>query len=247
MRTLIGLLMGAVLLCGIGATVYDRNTQVTTAENYMLDSISLGTPQSVVRVAIETDTIKGHGTGFYIGHRQIVTAGHVAAPIGVGKRAKIEFENAAGGKFITSAVVLWIDTKRDTALLQSDTLDEMMVGQGMAPANMACDVPNDPVGTSIVSIGYPLSLGLRYAWGHVASGTMTMELDPSTYIGTDLALAEGNSGGPVFDRHGYVVGMSDAYSRHNTMSLLIPRSELCAALKDTHPAPATNADGTPTS
>lgn len=243
MRTLIGLLMGAVLLCGIGATVYDRNTQATTAETVLLDSIPLGTPQSVVRV--EKAGV-GHGTGFYIGNGQFITAGHVAAMTGFGGRLTIKYQ-ASEKTFETTAYVVWIDTVRDTALLQSDTVPEMLTAQGLAPANMACEVPNDPIGTSIVSIGYPLSLGLRYAWGHVASGTMTMGgTDPSTYIGSDLALAEGNSGGPVFDRHGFIVGMSDAYLRHNTMSMLIPRSELCAALKDAHPAPL-NTDGTPTS
>lgn len=230
MRTLIGLLMGAVLLCGIGASVYDRNHTPTVETRYMLDSIPLGVPQSVVRVQVETATQQGHGTGFYIGNRQYITAAHVAAVVGKGGTVTLQYQYGASGKAAeATGTVLWIDTAADVALIQACCDLEP---QGVVSAKLECQLPDASIGTSIVSIGYPLSLGLRYAWGHIASGTMTMPLDPdhNTYIGADIAIAPGNSGGPIFDHNGFVVGFADAMLKYNTEALLIPRSSICASL-----------------
>lgn len=185
---------------------------------------------------VEVSDATGHGSGFYIGGGRYITAGHVGET--VGNKMTLKFEHNGTVEEITGFVT-WVDKATDTAMIVGEQAD------GMEPANLACGVPDDPIGTPIVSIGYPLFLGLTHAWGKVAGPVAVRGNDKIKGLITDLTIAPGNSGGPVFDNRGYVVGLSDSIPIVHTMmgaltfplSSLVPRSEICRAIHAHHAQP----------
>lgn len=174
---------------------------------------------SVVHVVVPN---VGFGTGFYIGGGQFVTAAHVVAD-GV-----YQVTLRAGALSFTGNV-LWVDEKRDVAVLQAEPPSPMPM------AKLTCDGRADAeVGTPVHSIGYPLNLGLVETWGRVAGGVVKIEDISQRELVTNLTIAPGNSGGPVFDDQGEVIGMSDAIIQGLDFGFLIARSDICASLADKH-------------
>ncbi len=69
--------------------------------------------------------------------------------------------------------------------------------------------PDDslPVGSKIYVIGHPVGLGWTVTQGIVSARRRVGEAAPSALIQTDAAISPGNSGGPVLDEHGHLVGI----------------------------------------
>jgi S1-C subfamily serine protease len=142
--------------------------------------------------------IPGLGSGVLISaDGKIMTAAHV---VQVADRVGIEFKD---GK-IYPAHVVGSSTQADVALVQLDRLPT-----GMVPAPLA-DSDSIDVGDQIVIIGAPYGLGHSFTVGHV-SGKLTIagivSGVPMQVIQTDAAINVGNSGGPMFNLEGEVVGI----------------------------------------
>ena len=138
-------------------------------------------------------TDRGTGTAFHIGGGEFLTAAHV-----VDSASSIELRH--GGRRLTAARVGY-DTATDIALLRAN-------GAGV-PALTFGDVSGIGPGHALAVAGYPPSVNRTPS---VVSGLLSKFVrDPSfgagTYIQTDAAVNPGNSGGPVFDRCGAVVGL----------------------------------------
>lgn len=202
----------------------------------------LGNSASVVEVLVG----EGHGTGFFIGDSTFITAAHVTKEVGVGGNVTLSFLDPVSKKTVKiEGVVKWIDESTDTSAITASQAD------GMVAADLACDLPDASVGTRITSIGYPLYLGLTQTWGRVAGATTVRGSDKMAYILAQISIAPGNSGGPVFDAEGRVVGLADAFPVYPiggfsvvgfpTLSLLIPRSSICHSLHSSHTTPTVKA------
>ena len=138
-------------------------------------------------------TDRGTGTAFHIGGGEFLTAAHV-----VDSASSIELRH--GGRRLTAARAGY-DTATDIALLRAN-------GAGV-PALTFGDVSGIGPGHALAVAGYPPSVNRTPS---VVSGLLSKFVrDPSfgagTYIQTDAAVNPGNSGGPVFDRCGAVVGL----------------------------------------
>lgn len=138
-------------------------------------------------------TDRGTGTAFHIGGGEFLTAAHV-----VDSASSIELRH--GGRRLTAARVGY-DTATDIALLRAN-------GAGV-PALSFGDVSGIGPGHALAVAGYPPSVNRTPS---VVSGLLSKFVrDPSfgagTYIQTDAAVNPVNSGGPVFDRCGAVVGL----------------------------------------
>lgn len=136
---------------------------------------------------------EGHGSGVVIGKRIVVTAAHVVE----GKdEAELEFH---GGKKM-KARVLWRGDKAsfDAALLETEE------DIGVRPAVIRCDRPK--VGEEVVAVGHPMRGSFIFAYGRVASANQWGSFRDIGVL--DLGIAPGNSGGPVFDKQGRVVGIA---------------------------------------
>ena len=119
----------------------------------------------------------------------VVTNAHVAS----GPRAEVEL--ADGRRFL--ARLERRDARRDLALLRIDAT-------GLPAAE-----PRDPaglrVGELLVAVGHPLGIpnALTMGIAHAAVGEGSRR-----FVQADLRLAPGNSGGPLADAHGRVVGIN---------------------------------------
>jgi serine protease Do len=107
-----------------------------------------------------------------------------------------------------TAKVLGIDTATDIAVLKIDAKDLPVVRLG--------DPRNLEVGDPVLAIGAPYGLEQTATSGIVSAKGRSLPGDAVVpFIQTDAAVNPGNSGGPLFDGTGSVVGInSQIYSRN---------------------------------
>jgi serine protease Do len=98
------------------------------------------------------------------------------------------------------ATVLRLDHQRDLALLAVQGL--------RAPASPLGDSNRLKPGTPVVAVGNPLGFVGAVSSGVVHSLGMAPPMGGRTGIYADVRLAPGNSGGPLADYHGQVVGIN---------------------------------------
>ena len=141
----------------------------------------------------------GLGSGFLIdGDGHVMTAAHVVQTADL-----VEAEFLDGTK-VTAAVVT-SDPINDVALLK---LDEVPDGAVWAQLGDSDDVR---VGDEIFVIGAPLGLNHTLTVGHISArheqqDSFMAGIRAETFQ-TDAAINQGNSGGPMFNREGEVVGV----------------------------------------
>ena len=106
-----------------------------------------------------------------------------------------------------TAKVLGVDTATDIAVLRVDAKDLPVVRLG--------DPSNLEVGDPVLAIGAPYGLEQTATSGIVSAKGRSLPGDAVVpFIQTDAAVNPGNSGGPLFDGSGSVVGInSQIYSR----------------------------------
>ncbi len=134
------------------------------------------------------------GTGFVIDKSgAIVTNAHVVAIAG----AKHLLVKSADGAERIVVKVSDIDMDRDLALFKTNV--------AIAPALELRD-DNPHVGEKTFAIGHPLGLDRSFSEG-IVSGIRTVPERQMTYIQTTAAISSGNSGGPLVDDAGRVIGV----------------------------------------
>ena len=144
---------------------------------------------------------KGLGSGFIISSDGLIlTNAHVvreAKDVTVKLSDRREF----------SAKVLGIDTTTDIAVLRIDARDLPVVRLG--------DPKSLEVGDPVLAIGAPYGLEQTATQGIVSAKGRSLPGDAVVpFIQTDAAVNPGNSGGPLFDGTGSVVGINaQIYSR----------------------------------
>jgi S1-C subfamily serine protease len=156
------------------------------------------------------------GSGFVISDRgEVVTNAHVAAPYGA--RAKLTIETIDGKTH--GARLVGIDVASDLALLKIDT-------HSIPPLTMA-DERRLHLGEETWAVGNPLDIGISVTRGTISSiGRMRMGMNQvESYIHSDAYITSGNSGGPLLNVLGEVVGVSDlAVSAEKGQGYSIPSS-----------------------
>ncbi len=147
----------------------------------------------VARSVVVVGQNGGFGAGVVWSPGLVVTNDHVVQA----NRAIVEDSNGLQSR----GVVLARDERNDLALLRVETLH---------PPVEVADWRDLRIGQVVFAFGHPL--GRR---NHATLGIVS-GLRDSTWMGTsdrpliqaDLALAPGNSGGPVFDSEGRVIGIA---------------------------------------
>ena len=138
----------------------------------------------------------GQGSGFVVDDH-IVTNHHV---VDVGPDVSVQFSDRQWA----DATVLGSDPHSDLAVLSVE--DELTL-----PSPLRFVEQPPPVGEEVVAIGSPFDLSGSLTQG-IISGRNRSVPGPGRYlipdtIQTDVALNPGNSGGPIVDRRGRVVGI----------------------------------------
>lgn len=157
--------------------------------------------------------VHGQGSGFIVSaDGQILTNAHVvrdASTVTVKLADRREFE----------AKVLGVDPATDVAVLKIDATELPVVQFG--------DVKKLAVGDYVLAIGAPFGFEQSATSGIVSAKRRSLPGDAYVpFIQTDVAVNPGNSGGPLFDARGRVVGInSQIYSRtggYQGLSFAIP-------------------------
>lgn len=145
----------------------------------------------------------GTGSAVVLSDDQVVTNAHVITG------GELSVESWEG--IMVAGRVLRIDRARDLALVKAE-------GFG-APAASLFDSEPIRAGTPVLAVGNPL--GFR---GAVSTGTVHAPNAPGAplrWIYADVRLAPGNSGGPLADLTGRVIGINTMMTSHG-LALAVP-------------------------
>lgn len=133
----------------------------------------------------------GVGSGFVLSCGVAITNAHV-----VGRDVVVDLHDASAA--VVRADVVWRTREEDLALLTFD--------RDAWPPLALGDVAGLREGDEVLAIGHPLGLDYTVTRGIVSARARTYM--GHRYIQTDVALNPGNSGGPLIDRDGRVVGVN---------------------------------------
>ena len=164
-------------------------------------------PAVVLIEAGGADGQGGLGSGFLIdrdGH--VLTNAHVVED---SKTTTVTFSDGTE----RTARILGVDTSTDLAVLKIPRVPE-----GIQPVRLGSSGAL-VVGQDVVAIGNPYGLERTATTGIVSALERTIEA-PNGFaiqnaIQTDAAINQGNSGGPLFDRAGRVIGMNTQIASQN--------------------------------
>jgi putative serine protease PepD len=153
-------------------------------------------------VFMEPVPTEGAGSGFVIDPRgYILTNFHVvqgaqAISVTLGDRSHFD------AKFVGA------DERNDIALIKIDPKDRKLAALTMG------DSDSLQVGQTVLAIGNPFGFQSTLTTGIVSALGRTVQTGQTTVIDgaiqTDAAINQGNSGGPLLDSHGAVIGINSA-------------------------------------
>ena len=153
--------------------------------------------ERLTRSVVQVLSGPGGGAGVAWAPGLVVTNAHVT-------RAKAAGIVGPDGAQVRGQVIAW-DGRRDLALIRT-------------PVELPCCGTGDPhlrPGELVFAVGHPLGVtravcaGVFQALGKLPAGLRLPRLDPRLdWIQADLRLAPGNSGGPIADALGRVIGIS---------------------------------------
>src|SRR6202451_3995169 len=146
--------------------------------------------------------VEGAGSGFLID-----TAGHILTNYHVVEGAQT-IEVTLGDQSRYKAKLIGSDTRNDIALIQIDSR-----GRKITPLPLG-DSKNLLVGQRVLAIGNPFGFQSTLTTGVVSSLGRTVQTRENTFIDeaiqTDASINQGNSGGPLLNSHGEVIGINSA-------------------------------------
>jgi len=152
---------------------------------------------------------RGAGSGvIWSSDGLVVTNAHVVR----GSRVNVqlwdgrEYEAAIGSR----------DTRRDLAKIRIDATD--------LPAATAADSSKLRPGELAIAIGNPMGFVGALATGVIHAVGPLRGLGPRTWVQADVRLAPGNSGGPLADAHGHIVGINTMVA--GRLALTIPSNSV---------------------
>src|SRR5579863_8586890 len=199
----------------LNATPSDNTLDAFEAENVRIYRQASPAVANVVTRTVEYDfffnpvPVEGAGSGFVID-----TDGHILTNYHVVQGAKtVEVTLGDGSRY--NAKYIGADTTNDIALIQIDPK-----GHKLTPLVLG-DSSSLQVGQRVLAIGNPFAFQSTLTTGVISSLGRTVQTDENTLIDdaiqTDAAINRGNSGGPLLNSHGEVIGINSAiYSPSGT-------------------------------
>jgi serine protease Do len=188
---------------------------------------------SVVSIAVkQKGGAEGGGTGFLIDREGVIATNHHV----VEDAAAIRVKFMTGEKF-TSIELLDDEVSLDLALLKIDYAAADAGAKPEAEPLVLGDSDAAQVGERVISIGNPLGLEHTLTDGLVSARRV---LENRQWIQMSAPVSPGNSGGPLFNMRGEVIGVTTAqlgfFARGQNLNLAIPVNVLKGAIKPTYPA-----------
>lgn len=193
-------------------------------------------PQGNSPFADDTEDVQGVGTGFFVSEDGLlITNEHVvcdsAGP------ANVTIVTSEDKTYTVQSIVS--DPFQDIAILKVDTK-----GDQIKPLKFANLNSNIQPGQDVIAIGNPLGVNPGSVTRGIVSGlgrnvkaqgscqNRTVEKDYEGVIQTDAAINSGNSGGPLINLNGEVVGVNSATSTSaNNISYAVPFQRVARLLE----------------
>jgi S1-C subfamily serine protease len=146
--------------------------------------------------------VEGAGSGFVIDpDGYILTNNHVV-------QEAQSIEVVLGDKSRYPAKLIGADSRNDVAMIKVDTKGKKLVALPLGDSSAL------QVGQKVIAIGNPFGFQSTLTTGVVSALGRTVQTSQTTYIDeaiqTDAAINRGNSGGPLINSHGEVIGINSA-------------------------------------
>ncbi|XP_030553406.1 protease Do-like 5, chloroplastic isoform X1 [Rhodamnia argentea] len=198
----------------------ETSPSVVFIEDLEIAKSSEGSSSEAMPIEDKDAKLEGTGSGFIwdkFGH--IVTNYHVIAKLATDQsglqRCKVLLVDAAGNSFVREGKIVGFDPANDLAVLKVD-----IDGHQLKPVVLGTS-RDLRVGQSCFAIGNPYGYENTLTTG-VVSGLGREIPSPNGRairgaIQTDAAINSGNSGGPLIDSYGHVIGVNTAtFTRKGT-------------------------------
>ncbi|MBS3071636.1 trypsin-like peptidase domain-containing protein [Candidatus Pacearchaeota archaeon] len=180
----------------IGETLAQQKADIKQEINLIKSSQEdfSGIIEDSVRSIVSVATDKSVGSGFVVNSEgYILTNQHVIAD--ATKISVLTYDRE-----ILSAKLIASDEKKDVALLK--------VSENIEALELA-DSSNLQVGKKVIAIGNPYGLSFTVTEGIISALDRSGPGGNNIYIQTDVSLNPGNSGGPLIDTEGKVIGINN--------------------------------------
>lgn len=156
------------------------------------------------------------GSGFAIGENCIVTNAHVIENV-----HSITLTSYEGNKYTAS--LLGIDEDKDIAVL--------IIKDASFPYLKMANLSTVKIGDDIYAIGAPKGMAYTLTKGTISTKERIVENE--SFIQIDAAINEGNSGGPLLNDAGEVLGMNTMKMTDSEgIGLAIPADRIASTLKE---------------
>ncbi|MFI5057525.1 MAG: S1C family serine protease [Candidatus Acidiferrales bacterium] len=146
--------------------------------------------------------VEGAGSGFVIDPR-----GYILTNFHVVKEAQ-SIEVVLGDQSRYPAKFIGADQRNDVALVKIDPKGKQLAALPLGDSNVL------QVGQKVLAIGNPFGFQSTLTTGVVSAIGRTVQTSQETFIDeaiqTDAAINRGNSGGPLINTHGEVIGINSA-------------------------------------
>ena len=146
------------------------------------------TPEETYNSVVVVYTDTGVGSGFSIKENIIITNAHV---VGYNKKVTVNLYDGTSIK----GTVIKTDAEKDLALIEVD--------KTITPLSIISD--NLSIGQEVYAIGAPKDMPYTMTKGIISA--LDRKLGQNTYIQIDASVNSGNSGGPLVNESGGVIGI----------------------------------------
>jgi serine protease Do len=181
-------------LTSLGSQIGSLDTELTKLKASASSDFS-GIIDDAIKSVVTIKTNTGQGSGFIIASGgYVVTNEHVME--GVTAAIVITYDGQQHRVSLVGA-----DVNMDVALLKMNSTGYNPIGLG--------DSNKVQLGEKVIVIGNPLGLQFSVSEGIVSAVHREGENKLNAYIQTDASLNPGNSGGPLINTEGKVVGMNN--------------------------------------
>jgi len=166
--------------------------------------------QQVSQLIFKINTANGSGSAFYLKqHNIFITDYHV-----VQGAKSLAIEDKGLNRFVGNVVLT--DASEDIAFVRAVTGDFSAL-----PEISFSDLANIALRDEVYVLGYPYGMPYTETQGIVSSPKQLM--DGKYYIQTDASVNPGNSGGPLVNKNGEIIGITTAkFADADNMGFAIP-------------------------
>lgn len=172
-------------------------------------------------IVIQIATPYSTGTGFYVPSANlIVTNDHVV---------RDNCEVIIDGNLIERDIVkvIYSDPQHDLAFLEMPQQVEGAMQVKFGQSELVKD------GDAVVAVGHPMGLKFTFTQGIVSTADRLMENSNLRYVQTDAAFNPGNSGGPLVNKAGEVIGVnSSIFQNANNIGFALQIDYLTTAIAE---------------